>query len=180
MTDEKSKYERVIEFLKNSKPDLGDEQAFSDKVIREIREQKSKIGLAELFYEFLFGWVYIGWVRKSMIAASLFLLIFFGYQQTVIMRRMENLSIQTFTDGKAVMTDFSKNLSDKVKLHKLFGGKINNNLTVTEKDIDQLIESINELQIKYKDVLNLLENNPQMKKYMEEKLKEKEAAKPKI
>ena len=58
------KYEDVLKLLRNSKPVFTDVEAVTEKVMRQIQEEKSKFSLMELIVEFLFGWVYIGWVRK--------------------------------------------------------------------------------------------------------------------
>jgi hypothetical protein len=176
-----SKYDKVTGFLKKSKPELGDEKVFSERVIRQIRERKSTAGLEELIYEFLFGWVYIGWVRKSMITASLALVLFFGYQQTVIMKRIKSLSGQEQISGNATMTGMTDEIANKMLLYKYLGSNIpEGSGIVSEKEIKRLVRSRNDLKVRYKDILRLIENDPELKKYVEEKLKENENAKPKI
>ena len=175
------KYDRVTGFLKKSKPELGDEKVFSERVIRQIGERKSKAGLAELIYEFLFGWVYIGWVRKSMITASLALVLFFGYQQTVIMRRIKNLSGQEQMSGNATMTGMTEEVANKMLLYKYLGSTLTEGSgVVSEKEIKKLIRSGSNLKVRYKDIFKLIENDPELKKYVEQKLKENEDTKPKI
>jgi parvulin-like peptidyl-prolyl isomerase len=45
-------------------------------------------------------------------------------------------------------------------------------ITISEKELNQLLESINEFQDKYKDLLNLIEEDPDLKRYIEKKLEE--------
>lgn len=181
MGNEKDKYGRVIMFLKKTKPEMGDADIFSEKVLQKIQEKGDKPEVGYLIYEFLFGWVYIGWVRKSLIMASIVLIVFFGYQQTVIMKRINNLSEQTYSNGKTTMTNYTDQFTLKLRMYKMFGNKIGGDgITDSEKDIDNLIESLNELKVKYKDLFDKIENDPELKKYIEEKLREMETKKPKM
>ena len=41
------------------------------------------------FIESLFGWVYIGWVRRSLIGVSVVLVAIFVYQQAFIFREVK-------------------------------------------------------------------------------------------
>ena len=40
-----------------------------------------------------------------------------------------------------------------------------------------MMKSINKLQIKYKDIINLIEDDPELKKYVESRMKETETDK---
>lgn len=42
--------------------------------------------------------------------------------------------------------------------------------TISEKQMKELLESVNELQIKYKDLENLIEEDPELKKLIKKKL----------
>jgi hypothetical protein len=44
------------------------------------------------------------------------------------------------------------------------------NITISERQMKELIESVNELQLKYKDLENLIEEDPELKKMIEKKL----------
>jgi len=181
MDNGKSKYERVTGFLKKSKPEMGDAGLFSERVIRRLQERKSGSGFAESVYEFLFGWVYIGWVRKSMVMVSMVLVVFFGYQQAVIMKRINRLSEQEQVNGGGTMTGLSGEITNKMLLYKYLGsGLPEGNANVSEKDIKKFIRSLNNMKERYKDVFKMIENDPDLKKYVEDKLKENESEKPKI
>jgi hypothetical protein len=45
-------------------------------------------------------------------------------------------------------------------------------IRITEIQMRELLDSINELQIKYKDLENLIDEDPELKKYIEERLLE--------
>lgn len=165
------KYEMVLNVLKKSKPELMDAEAFSDKIIKLLQEEKSKISLQELIIEFLFGWVYIGWVRRSMVAVALSVILLFGYQQALILRRINDLSDQKVTNGKTTMTSLTDEFSDKILLYRISGKKLTDGkINISEKEIDRLIKSVNRLQVKYQDIIYLIENDPELKKYIEAKM----------
>ena len=53
---------------------------------------KRNRSLADLI-DFLFGWIYIGWVRRSLITASVFLVAVFVFPaDSIIMRQINDLS----------------------------------------------------------------------------------------
>jgi hypothetical protein len=173
MKDDKSKYESVLNILRNSKPVLRDPEAISDKVIRLLREEKSKISFTELLIEFLFGWVYVGWVRRSMIAVSMIIVLFFGFQQAIILKRINDLSSQKIENGNSIMTSLKDEITSKMLIYKITGRKLSDEkLSVSKEEIDEMIKSVNKLQVKYKDIIDLVENDPQLKKYIENRIKE--------
>jgi hypothetical protein len=168
-----NKYEKVLNLLRNSKPVFTDAEAVTEKVMRQIKEEKPKFSLTELIVEFLFGWVYIGWVRKSMILASLVIVVFFGYQQALIIKRINDLSGQRIQTGNLFKTKMTDDLTNKMLIYRITGKKLSDGkVKVSEKEIDEMIRSLNKLQVKYKDIINLIEDDPQLKKYVEDKIKE--------
>jgi FKBP-type peptidyl-prolyl cis-trans isomerase (trigger factor) len=173
MKTKDNKYDRVLNFLRNSKPDLKNVDVITEKVMRQLQEEKSKITFTELLLDFFFGWVYIGWVRKSMVTAVLAIAVLFIYQNAQIIRQMKDLSGQRIQNGSVVMTNLRDNLIDQLRIFKLTGKSISDEkITVSEKEIDEMIRSLNKLQVKYKDVINLIENDPELKKYVESRMLE--------
>lgn len=171
MSDEKMKYEKVLDLLKRSKPVLPDTGSVTEKIMRQIQEEKSRIRLPELIIEFLFGWVYIGWIRRSLIAAAIIVVVLFGYQQALILKRLNDLSVQRIPGGELIQTGLTDDLTNKMLMYRLTGKKIpEGTLNVSEKDIDDMIRSLNKLQVKYKDLLYMMDNDPQLKKYVEERI----------
>ena len=47
-----------------------------------------------------------------------------------------------------------------------------NSITISEKQMKELLESVNELQLKYKDLENMIESDPELKKMIQKKLME--------
>jgi hypothetical protein len=51
-------------------------------------------------------------------------------------------------------------------------GKLPSSIDFSDKQINELVESLDELRVKYKDLEDLIENDPDLKKIIEEKLTE--------
>lgn len=175
MAEIDKKYDKVLKMLRDSKPVLTEAESLTEKVISKLEEGKSKLTLPEMIFEYLFGWVYIVWVRRTMVTAALVIAIFFIYQQSLILRKINELSSQRIQNSSLLMTDLNDDFADKLKIYKIKGGKLTDEkISVSEKEIDEMINSLNRLKIKYKDVINLIENDPQLKKYVESRMNEKQ------
>ena len=171
MNQGNEKYNNVLNLLKVSKPKLDSAEDIEREVIKRITGANPVITSLTGIIDFLFSWVYIGWVRRSLIAASMLLVVIFIYQQGVILKRIDFLTRQTVViDGKNnpdPVDQFEKilmNYKNEVRRLPL------KTITISEKQMKELIESVNELQIKYKDLEKLIEDDPEIKKLIEKKL----------
>lgn len=178
METESEKYKRILKILRESKPVLDSTEAIEMEVIRRISEvQKPKLLLSDLT-EFLFGWIYINWVRRSLITTSVLLVMLFVWQNSVILRQ-NNFLIRHIlvSEGKTVNIP-SMRMEKLLMMYRNTSKRFSSeNITVTDKQLNQLIESIDELKSQYKDLKNIIEENPELKKYIEEKLSEKNQTK---
>jgi hypothetical protein len=172
MKTEDTKYEKVLKLLKEAKPDLKDMDIVTEKVMRQLKEEKSKIDPIEMIIEFLFGWIYVGWVRKSMVVAAVCMALLFGFQQVLILKKINELSGQRIQDGNLFMTSAKNEISDRIRVFRFSGRKLEDKKnSVSKKEIDEMIKSINKLQIKYKDIIDLIEDDPELKNYVETRMK---------
>jgi hypothetical protein len=178
MQAENEKYDRVLNLLRRSKPQLDSTKEIEREVIKRLQKPNK---LAENFseaFDLLFGWVYIGWVRRSLITASVILVLLFTYQQGAILKRIDSLSKQTIVTGKeSVLTpanEIEKLLTSYKNSGRIFPSKT---ITITESQMKELLESVKELQIKYKDLENIIEADPELKKMIDNKLIEKNRTK---
>ena len=78
---------------------------------------------------------------------------------------------------QTVVIDKENTLSPADEIEKLLivyknSGRIfpSKTITISERQMKELLESVNELQIKYKDLENLIEEDPELKKLIEKKL----------
>jgi hypothetical protein len=181
METESKKYDKVLNILRKSRPVLDSTEDIEREVIKRISEtQKSKLDLSDII-DFIFGWVYIGWVRRSLITASVLLVMVFVWQQGVILRRIDFLSRQTVNIGRENLTKPEDEIEKVLTMYKNSGRKFPyKTIKLTEQQMKEMLESINELQNKYKDLENLIEEDPMLKKYIEEKLQENNRLKTKL
>jgi hypothetical protein len=172
------KYDRVLNLLRKSKPQLDSTEEIEREVIRRIQKpNRLTVNLSEAL-DLLFGWVYIGWVRRSLITASIILVLLFTYQQGAILKRIDSLSSQTIVTGKeSVLTpanEIEKLLTNFKNSGRIFPSKT---ITITESQMKELLESVKDLQIKYKDLENIIDADPELKKLIDDKLMEKNKTK---
>jgi len=168
---ENEKYIRVLNILRNSKPKLRTIEDIEKEVIIKISSVKqSKFNLSDVI-DFLFGWIYIGWVRRSLITASIVLVLVFVYQQSIILKRIDFLSRQSIVIDGETTSNPADEIEKMVLMYKNSGLRFPlKTITISEKQMKELLESVNELQFKYKDLENLIEKDPELKKLIEKKL----------
>ncbi len=168
------KYERVLEFLKQAKPVLDSTDEIEEKVTGtgSQRDRKQGRDLSELI-DFLFGWTYITWVRRSLITASVFLVLVFVFQQSLIMNQINNLSRQIDTYEKDASGVSSENLNRRMLMYRLSDKRFPLvKKSESEKQLEKLFRSIDEFEKEYKDLHNMIEQDPELKKLIEKKLSE--------
>jgi len=173
MKTESEKYNKVLNILRNSRPPLDSTEDIEREVINKIaRAHQKRLNLSEII-DFLFGWVYIGWVRRSLITACVILVLVFVYQQGVILKRIDVISRQTVVTDKGIVTTPTDEIEKLLLGYKNLGRRFpSKTITISEKEMKDLLESVKELQIKYKDLENLIEGDPELKKLIEKKLVE--------
>ena len=81
------------------------------------------------------------------------------------------LSRQTVVIDKENVVTPSAEIERLLTIYKNSGGRFpSKTITISERQMKELLESVNELQIKYKDLENLIEGDPELKKLIEKKL----------
>jgi hypothetical protein len=181
MESENEKYKKVVNILRNSKPVLGSTENIEREVIKKISGiRKPEVAISDVI-DFVFGWIYIGWVRRTLIAASILLVVVFVWQQGVILNRIDLLSSQAVVVGREKASTPGDEIEKVLTLYKNSGRKFSSKtITISERDLEQIIESVNQLQGQYKDLLKLIEEDPELKKLIEDKVNEKNLKKIKL
>jgi hypothetical protein len=165
------KYDKVINLLRKSEPKLDSTADIEREVIRRITEiENSGFNISEVI-DFLFGWVYIGWVRRSLITASVVLVMIFVYQQSVILKRIDAISRQTIVTDKGSVSTSADQIEKMMTVYKMTGRIFQSKtITISEKQMKELLETLKELQTNYRDLEDLIEGDPQLKRLLEQKL----------
>lgn len=167
------KYEKVLEILKGTKPMLKSTDEIEEMVLLRISGGRKAVTDHPDLFDFLFGWTYIKWVRRSLVAASVFLVAVFVFQQSIIMRQINGLSRQI----EAYESDASgvavQNLNRKMLLIRYPGKRFPfSKMNSSDKQVEELFQTIDELKKEYKELQNLIEEDPELKKMIEKKLSE--------
>jgi hypothetical protein len=167
------KYERVLKFLKQAKPVLDSTDQIEEKVMESISRDRNQGRDLSEFIDFIFGWTYIAWVRRSLITASAFLVLVFVFQQSLIMNQINNLSRQIDTYEKDASGVSSENLNRRMLMYRLSDKRFPLvKKSESEKQLEKLFRSIDEFEKEYNDLHNMIEQDPELKKLIEKKLSE--------
>jgi hypothetical protein len=171
METESEKYKKVLNLLRNSKPELDSTEDIEIEVIKMIKKaDRPGFNLTDVI-DFLFGWVYIGWVRRTLITASVALVLVFVFQQGVILNRIDILSKQTIVPVKGNLAAPSDEIEKLLATYKNSGRRFPpKTIIISEREMKELLESVNELQSKYKEIETIIEGDPELKQLIEKKL----------
>jgi hypothetical protein len=171
MKPDSEKYKKVMNLLRESKPLLDSTDDIEREVIKRITKVNHPLlNLSEIF-DFIFGWVYIGWVRRSLITASVALILVFVFQQGIILRRIDMISRQTVIPDRVNVQEPSDKIEKMLMNYRSSGLRFSSKtINISEKQMKELLESVRELQLKYKDLENIIEGDPELKKLIEKKL----------
>lgn len=178
MKPESEKYQKIIRLLSESKPVLNSTEDIETEVIKKISEIPYYRSSFSETVDFVFGWVYIGWVRRALVTASVILVLIFVLQQGIILRRIDMLSRQTVIIDKEKSSTTADEIDKLLMVYKNSGKKFpSKTVTISEKEMQEFLESVNELRIKYKDLENIINSDPELKKMIEKKLNENNRSK---
>jgi hypothetical protein len=181
MIPENEKYSRVINKLRKSRPYLSSTKEIEDAVIKKISKAPNRKPNISDIIDFVFGWVYIGWVRRSLITASVLLVLIFVWQQSVIIKRINILSGQIPVIQRESSSGSIENIEKLRTIYTNLDVKFHSKtITLTEKEMKKIMETLNEMQIKYNDIENLINSDPELKKYVEKKLEQNNRTKIKL
>ena len=167
------KYEKVLEVLKRTKPVLGPTDEIEERVLYRISgKQKPEADLSDLI-DFLFGWTYIKWVKRSLVTASVFLVILFIFQQSIIMKQIYHLSRQIESYERDASGVPGEHLDRRMLLYRFSEKRfVISKKSNSEKQVEELFRSIDQLKKEYKELNNLIEEDPELKKLIERRLLE--------
>jgi hypothetical protein len=163
-TDEK--YDRLLHLLRKSKPEAPWYNLMEDEIMKRI---SGKPETAHGIFDFIFGWIYIGWVRRSLIALSFVLLGFFLWQQNNILKEVNELGKKVSASRMGPNYDPAAALEKKQMLLKLSREKTGN-IVIRQEDLTMLLDSLKNLNVRYRDLLDLVNEYPELKKVVEENL----------
>jgi hypothetical protein len=105
----------------------------------------------------------------------------FVFQQSIILKQINFLSRQSIEYDGENLSATTNRIEQKLMSYKIPGRRFpSNSITISEKQLQLLLDSVNKLQIQYKDLLNIIEKDPELKKLIENKLNENRQTKFKL
>jgi hypothetical protein len=174
MATAETKYERILNILKSSRPELTGADEIEESVLHEIQQAGKKRQAEFNLFDYLFGWIYIGWVRNTLITVSVFFVALFIYQQSLILKRISLLENQTVVTGGQFVSNPSVNIEKKLRQNKLLLRKLNaGEVTITKRELEKFMDSYDNLEHKYEELIRIIDDDPELKQMLEKKLDEK-------
>jgi hypothetical protein len=170
-TDEK--YWNVIKLLKQSRPLLDSENIIEQQVIRKISSPVVPDNDVFPILHWLFGWANIVWIRRSLITLSFMLVSLFIYQQSIIVKQLNRLNNQIVVSQDKPYYTIRSELAGRIKFLQISGGRLHEKgYTISDEQIESIIESRDKLQTDYNNVMKIIEDDPELKSLIEKRLKE--------
>jgi hypothetical protein len=167
MVNENDKYSRIVDLLRRSEPLPGSAFEIERVVMERITSGKEGRRDSLSFIDILFGWVNIAWVRRSLVTISILLLVFFAWQQNTILKQVSFMANQIEKAGRFSNYDPDAALEKKKTLYRI-SEEFPGNVTLPAGDLNMLIDSLNELNIRYRDLLDYLEKDSSLRRSLEE------------
>jgi len=167
------KYEKVLNVLRHSSPLMKSSEKLEIEVMNTVLSRKrSGSDINDLVY-FIFGWTYNVWVRRSLITAATVMVLVFLFQQGIILKQINQLSVKINAGDWSAPAVNKVDLSKSMLLYR-FRSRIlpNGSKDISDKKVDDLLKSIDHLKTQYKDLHDLIEKDPELKKLIEKKLSE--------
>lgn len=162
-----TKYDTIINMLRSSTPELTSAENIEREVLNRIQSGKKSGKTISDIMDFLFSWIYIGWVRRSLVTASLALLGLFLWQQNSILREIGSLQQQITQNNRETSYDPSGILNKKLTIYRMSGIKPGAEIDQSSAIPDSMIE----MQSRYRDLVKIIEEDPDLKKMVESRLR---------
>ncbi len=173
MTNEELKYRKILEMLKKSQPVPEDTSLIEEAVMERIRRSREIKKERITIFDYLFSWVYIGWIRAGFLTAAAVLIAMFVLQQSIIIKRINSLEKQANISYGASYTRLPADAREKLLRFRLAGKRLTgNSINISREDLEKLIESYTDLKNKYSDLIKLIDDDPALRQYLEKKISE--------
>jgi len=146
-----TKYDEIINKLKGFSPEIRGKdfhvQKIMDRTISISRERNS-------IYNFIFGWSNILWLRRSLAAASIFIVSLFVFQQFVIVNRIGSLEkrmVEINTEN--ILENQKENVIVNAAIFRITDEtNLTDSIKVARKDLRSLVGSYRDLLKRYNEL----------------------------
>jgi len=173
MKSSDEKYNKAIKLLKQSRPVLDSANIIEQEVIRKISSEVVPGTNDFSIVNWLFGWADIVWIRRSLITVSAMLVLLFVYQQSMIVKQLNWLNSHIVVSQDKPGYTMQSELSGRLRLMRISGSRLNEKAnSISDEQLENIIESRDKLQTDYNDVMKIIEEDPELKAFIDKKLKE--------
>ncbi len=164
-----------------AKPALPHPELLENVVIERIRSKDNRSTMLTGLIEAVYGWIYVGWVRRSFISAALAIFAVFVYQQANILRSVRSLQKEVVSIRSGQPSVNVRDLERKLTLFKI-SSKIGyeSTIEINESQLKEFVDSYRKLELKYENLNRLIQEDTLLKKYIEEEFEEAETNRFKI
>jgi hypothetical protein len=181
MTSHNNKYIKIIGVLKKSKPELLFPEHVEDKIINRITGVNQEEGRLPGILEGLFGWIYIGWIRRALTTIAIMLVGLFVYQQAFIMRQVRQISEKVINISNGSNSVTSQGMMKMMTFYKISNSLSSGETTlISERELEELINSYQDIIDRYRDLMEIIKTDTVLKELIEKRLEEKMKYKPDI
>jgi hypothetical protein len=175
------RYNKILKVLRNAKPEMIRQEELTDKVMKRLASRERSNDMTGEFFDSLFAWVYIPWVRRSLLTVAVMLVALFIYQQSVLVKQVRDINRQAIVIRSDIRTSPAADFGTKLKLYRASGLILSRqNFSIDQKDLLQILDEYNDVKGKYSDLLKIIDENPELKEYVEKKLDERKNSRPEI
>ncbi|MDZ7740065.1 MAG: hypothetical protein U5K32_13585 [Bacteroidales bacterium] len=139
--------DKILQKLRDQVPSLTGRYELEERIMQRISRPEG-------FLTYFFAWTEVGWLRRSLAVASVFLLLAFGVQQLFIARRIGDLEKRmiSFNTEKVLEYQREKVIANSVIFTDTEKRILADSLIVSTDDLMELVKSYRELQKKYEDL----------------------------
>jgi hypothetical protein len=167
------KYKKVVDLLRDSKPDQGSAYEMEQKILSEILSRRSNSDPAVRLLELFFGWTTVGWVRRVLITASVAMVLLFVFQQGIILREISLLNQRVGETTSGIYSVKAYDTGRLLNIYSLSGQKIQiDRKDLTAKKVKELLKSIDKLRKEYHELNDIIESDPELRSIIEKRLSE--------
>ena len=140
-----------------------------ERIAAEMSAKRNPFGFGAM----IFGWTSVVWVRRTMTFAALLLVTLFAYQQFELIAGLRDLSVKLSGNTAGFEVKPAPSGGEYRNLLML-GGRLSSkdSISVSVSDIQNLIESYEELEESYEKIYRILQNNPELLKRLEKEFGE--------
>jgi hypothetical protein len=150
--EQEENYKKLLKSLKFSEPELGDKEAFTKNILREIRKETKKRSVLDQFDEFLFGWINSFRWRLTVAAASIFLVGFFIRQQLIVSKNLEEMESKLSTIVDKIDSPKEPGIMQKAVLKLILNKQNEDSIKLSREEFENFIKDYQRL-MKENDML---------------------------